>query len=137
VRRYDPECAYPDGQVWPCYRLDAGGSSRQLPSAASSPHGGSIDPASFIIYPNPATGDVVTIRILISAPADVRIAVLNLEGEAVVQRSRSHPWFEGSAVPFEEDVDTRPLSSGVYIVRLEVAGNGWRWSGSKKFAVIR
>lgn len=137
VRRYDPKCAFPESQMWPCYRYGADGSSRQLRSAGASPRQTRVDPASFIIYPNPATGSSVTIRILISAPAEVRLKVLNIEGEIVLERTRSHPWFEGSAVPFEETIDTKPFSSGVYIARIEIAGDSWSWSGSKKFAVIR
>lgn len=137
VRRYDPKCAFPDGQIWPCYRHGADGSSRQLRSAGASPRETWIDPSSFIVYPNPATGPSVTIRILISAPAEVRLKVLNVEGEIVLERTRSHPWFEGSAVPFEETIDTKSFSSGVYIARIEIAGSSWSWNGSKKFAVIR
>jgi hypothetical protein len=137
VRRYDPKCAFPDGQMWPCYRHDADGSSRQKGSAGASPRETRFDPSTFIIYPNPARGSLVTIRMLISAPAEVTLRVVNLEGEIVLERTRSHHWFEGSAVPFEEAVGTSSLSSGVYIVRLEISGNGWSWSGSKKFAVIR
>jgi len=137
LRRYDPNLAYPGGQSWPCYRHDAGGSSRQRPSSGASPREERVDPSTFIIYPNPATGSVVTVRVLISAPAEVRLRILNVEGEIVAERTRSHQWFAGSAVPFEETIPTGKLSSGVYLCRIEVAGSGWSWSASKRFAVTR
>jgi hypothetical protein len=137
LRRYDPKCAYPSRGVWPCYRHDAAGSSRQLLSAAESPREARVDPSTFIIYPNPATGRDVTVRVLVSAPAEVKSTIVDIEGEVLFESKRSHPWFEGSAVPFEWTIATNDFVSGVYICRLEVTGNGWSWRGFKKFSVIR
>jgi M6 family metalloprotease-like protein len=137
ARRYDPGSLFPDTQVWPCYRRDASGSSRQLAPVALSPRAERIDPGSFIVYPNPATGSRVTVRVVLSAPAEVKLDVLNVEGERVLERRASHRWPQGSVVPFEEALSTSDLASGVYVARLEVSGDGWRWSGSRKFAVIR
>jgi len=75
--------------------------------------------------------------VLVSAPARVKTTIINMEGQTVVERSLDHPWFAGSAVPFETSFSTASLSGGVYICRIEVAGDGWSWTGAKKFAVIR
>jgi M6 family metalloprotease-like protein len=136
LRRYDLGVAYQNNQAWPFYRHDAQGTGRQLLSSKSSPRE-RVDPATFIVYPNPATGSSFTARVLVSAPARVKVTIFNIEGEKVVERARDHNWFAGSAVPFEESFSTVAFSGGVYICRIEVTGDGWSWSGAKKFAVIR
>ena len=120
------------------YRGDTFGSSRQYNTeSAANPHAERIDPSTFIVYPNPATGGHVTVRVVISAPARVKVTLVNIEGEKVAAVERDHAWFRGSAVPFEETFSTAKLAGGVYLCRLEVAGDGWSWTGSKKFAVTR
>ncbi len=89
------------------------------------------------MYPNPATGPAFTVRVLVSAPARVTATIFNMEGEKVVERTLDHSWFAGSAVPFETSFSTASFSGGVYICRIEAAGDGWSWTGAKKFAVIR
>ncbi|HEY5133126.1 MAG TPA: T9SS type A sorting domain-containing protein, partial [Candidatus Krumholzibacteriaceae bacterium] len=101
------------------------------------PHVERIDPSTFKIYPNPAAGGHVTVRVVISAPARVKVTLVNIEGEKVSAVERDHAWVRGSAVPFEETFSTAKLAGGVYLCRLEVTGDGWSWTGSKKFAVIR
>jgi M6 family metalloprotease-like protein len=136
LRRYDLGVAYQDNQAWPFYRHDAQGTGRQLPSGESSPRE-RVDPATFIVYPNPVTGGSFVARVLVSAPARVKVTVFNIEGEKVVDRTLDHTWFAGSAVPFETGFSTASFSGGVYICRIEVTGDGWSWTGAKKFAVIR
>ena len=139
VRRYEPGVqAGTVRQTWRTYRHDSYGYARQdNEGAAETPREGRVDPSTFIVYPNPATGTVFTVRVLISAPARVTVTIVNIEGEKVVEQARDHAWFTGSAVPFEETFSTGKLSGGLYICLIEVAGDGWSWSGSKKFAVIR
>jgi M6 family metalloprotease-like protein len=136
LRRYDLGVPYRDTQAWPFYRHDAQGTGRQLPSSESSPRE-RVDPATFIVYPNPVQGPSFTARVLVSAPARVTVTIYNIEGEKVVERTRDHTWFAGSAVPFEERFSIAAFSGGVYICRIEVTGDGWSWTGAKKFAVIR
>ncbi|MGD1047853.1 MAG: T9SS type A sorting domain-containing protein [Candidatus Krumholzibacteriaceae bacterium] len=139
IRRYDTgvDEASTD-QVWRMYRHDSYGYGRQdNGGSAPNPHAERIDPSTFMIYPNPATGGHVTVRVVISAPARVKVTLVNLEGEKVAAVERDHAWFRGSAVPFEETFSTAKLAGGVYLCRLEVAGDGWSWTGSKKFAVTR
>ncbi len=136
LRRYDLGVAYQDNQAWPFYRHDAQGTGRQMPSSESSPRE-RVDPATFIVYPNPAQGSAFTARVLVSAPARVTVTIFNIEGEKVVDRALDHSWFAGSAVPFETSFSTAAFSGGVYICRIEVTGDGWSWTGAKKFAGIR
>jgi M6 family metalloprotease-like protein len=139
IRRYDPgiEAGSMDG-TWRMYRHDWHGYGRQANSEpAENQRTERVDPSTFIIYPNPAAGSSLTVRLLISAPARVKVTFVDIEGEKVVALDRSHNWFGGSAVPFEQSFSTARFSGGVYICRLEVIGDGWSWSGSKKIAVIR
>jgi len=139
IRRYDTgvESGTAD-QTWRTYRHDSHGSARQgNTGSVEKPRAEKVDPSTFIVYPNPASGASLTARVLISAPARVTVTLFNIEGERVVERTRDHAWFAGSAVPFEETFSTGTLSGGVYICRIDVAGDGWSWNGSKKFAVIR
>jgi M6 family metalloprotease-like protein len=136
LRRYDLGVAYQDDQIWPFYRHDARGTGRQLPSGESFSRE-RVDPATFIVYPNPASGSSFMARVLVSAPARIKVTIFNIEGEKVVERSLEHAWFAGSAVPFETSFSTAAFSGGVYICRFEVTGDGWSWTGAKKFAVIR
>ena len=139
VRRYDPGIEDDSvNQLWHTYRHDSYGYARQdNGGGGENPRVEHIDPSTFLVYPNPATGTSLTARVLISALARVTVTLFNIEGEKVVERMRDHAWFAGSAVPFEETFSTGTLSGGVYICLIEVAGDGWSWSGSKKFAVIR
>lgn len=137
LRRYDPGCDYLGIEMWPMSRHDAGGSSRQAPSAGENPLEAHVDESSFIIYPNPVKGAAFTVRVLISAPARIKTSIVNMEGEQVDEEIRRHDWFEGSAVPFEAAFRAGKLASGVYLCRVEVTGEGWNWIGTKKFAVTR
>jgi hypothetical protein len=137
LRRYDLGVPYENrSQSWPFHRRDALGRGTQGRSSESSSRE-AVDPATFIVYPNPAQGSSFTARVLVSAPARVTVTIYNVEGEKVVERALDHPWFAGSAVPFETSFSTASLSGGVYICRIEAAGDGWDWTGAKKFAVIR
>ncbi|MDD4857567.1 MAG: hypothetical protein PHD74_05600, partial [Candidatus Krumholzibacteria bacterium] len=120
------------------YRHDSHGYGKQDNSEpAANKRSDRVDPSTFIIYPNPAGGSSFTVRLLISAPARVKVTLVDLEGEKVTALERSHNWFSGSAVPFEQEFSTARFAGGVYICRIEAIGDGWNWSGSKKFAVIR
>jgi M6 family metalloprotease-like protein len=140
IRRYDTgvESDFGSRQIWRMYRHDRSGSARQdnlgMPV---NPRTERVDPATFIVYPNPATGPAFTARVLVSAPARVTATIFNMEGEKVIERTLDHNWFAGSAVPFETSFSTAAFSGGVYICRIEVTGDGWSWTGAKKFAVIR
>ncbi|MCX5752437.1 MAG: T9SS type A sorting domain-containing protein, partial [Candidatus Krumholzibacteria bacterium] len=140
IRRYDPgiEISSRPYNMWRMYRRDSDGSARQENHGApENPRTERVDPSTFIVYPNPASGASFTARVLVSAPARVTVTIFNMEGEKVVERTRDHSWFAGSAVPFEEHFSIAAFSGGVYICRVEIAGDGWSWTAAKKFAVIR
>jgi M6 family metalloprotease-like protein len=139
IRRYSPGVEYGNLiQEWRTYRHDPFGYGRQDNNGgAPNQRTEHVDPSTFIVYPNPAAGASFTVRLLISAPARVRLTLFNLEGEKVASLERAHDWLGGSAVPFEQSFSTAKLSGGIYICRIEIVGDGWSWSGSKKFAVIR
>jgi M6 family metalloprotease-like protein len=137
VRRYSiAEGALPAGG-WPFFRFDEWGSARQEGSPATVTYTGGLDESSFICYPNPVREGFFTIRIMLYQPAEVKVTIFNLEGERVYEARKSHPWPDGSGVPFEERVTASGMTGGVYICRLEVEGGSWRWQGFKKIAITR
>jgi hypothetical protein len=135
--RYSIGVPYDGYQSWPFYRRDTGGSGRQETPVHQGSVTALVDERSFICYPNPATTDFVTVRLVITSDADVRIRVMTVEGEVVVDRRRSHRWSTGSTVPFEEDIPTDSMASGIYICQVEIRGESGTWSGSRTFAVVR
>lgn len=135
--RYHAGVPYSNTMSWPFYRRDAGGSGRQEPSSSQGTASTIVDERSFICYPNPATAGKVTVRIVIHRLAVVRIHILNLEGEVVIERFNSHQYSTGSSVPFEEEISTDSMSSGIYICHIEVKGGGEVWTGARKFAIVR
>ncbi len=137
IRRYATGRSAGTAAGWRFFRRDIGGTGRW--SSTELPGGPErwIDPETFISYPNPVTIGTFTVRIGLKGPADVRVLILNLEGEMVFERKRRHMWFEGSSVPFEETFNTAEMAGGIYIIVLSVSGEGWSWEGARKIAVIR
>ncbi len=121
---------------WFSYRHDPGGSGRQEKSIQTSAVEGIIDENSFICYPNPVYEEVMNVRISIFGPASVKITILNIEGERVLESNAEHIYSDGSMVPYDEAVDLSGLAGGVYICRLDVKSSGKRWTGARKFAVV-
>ena len=136
VSRYDLRLVDAAEGGWSMFRHDAGGTGRQEAPVQSVTPLSFVREETFICYPNPVTTDVITVRVEISGRADVTIRVLNLEGEEVIISRTSHDWPEGS-VPFELTIPVHGVSSGIYICHMEVSGEGRKWSGARKFAVIR
>ncbi|MBN1884507.1 MAG: VCBS repeat-containing protein [Candidatus Krumholzibacteriota bacterium] len=137
LTRYELPLSEPGGKEWRCYRRDASGGSRLEPAAATDPAEGLVDERSFVVYPNPATGGTVTIRVDVHRPADVRLRILTVQGEPVLDEARRHSWAAGSRVPFEMTVSTDAMAGGIYICVLEVLSEEGSWRGARKFAVIR
>jgi M6 family metalloprotease-like protein len=137
VRRYSITGDLPDAGTWPFYRYDQYGSSRLEVSPATVTYEGALDERSFICYPNPVRGNSFIIRVVLFQPAEVKVTVLDLEGEKVYESRSSHSWPGGSGVPFEERIPAGGMAGGVYICLLEVEGEGWRWQGIKKVAITR
>ena len=121
---------------WLMTRHDPGGTGRQgEPSGGGAPPG-TVDAGSFICYPNPATGPSFRARADIAGRASVAVRLMNLEGAPVWSWSGSHDWPEGN-VPFEVEVPLDGIAGGIYICLMEVRGEGWSWSGTRKVALIR
>lgn len=137
MMRYEIGVPYGHDHSWPFYRRDAGGSGRQEPSSPTAAASYLVDEGSFICYPNPASTGTVNVRLVISGEATLRIRILNIEGEIVYSARRVHRWSGGSTVPFELEIFTNELSSGVYICQVEVRGTRGSWSGTRTFAVVR
>ncbi len=137
VRRYSMAGGVPDAGAWPFYRHDRYGSSRIEVSPATVAYEGALDERSFICYPNPVRGNSFTIRVVLYRPAEVKVTVLDLEGERVYESRSSHAWPDGSGVPFEERIPAGGMAGGVYICLLEVEGESWQWRGIKKIAITR
>jgi len=137
VRRYPITGGALPAGGWPFFRLDEWGSARQEGFPATITYTGGLDENSFICYPNPVLGDFFTVRVTLYEPAEVKVTIFNLEGERVYEARSSHPWPEGSGVPFEERIPAGGMAGGVYVCRLEVEGGSWRWQGLKKIAITR
>jgi hypothetical protein len=124
------------GEGWRMFRHDPGGSGRQAPSGGSTPGGELADGTTFLCYPNPVRGNAFTVRIDLSARADVILKVLTLEGTEVFANTLRHDWSAGR-IPFEATVPVDALASGVYICYLEVRSDGASWTGARKVAILR
>jgi M6 family metalloprotease-like protein len=127
---------FPD-RGWSFYRHDISGTGRKSASGSFLPAGEIIDGRTFICYPNPVREKNLTVRISISSTADVKICILNIEGEKVLEISRTHPYSSGNNVPFEASVPVDNLASGIYICYMEISADNESWRGARKFAVVK
>ena len=136
VTRIDPGNLWDEAGAWPSYRIDALGTSRQVKPEGDTAGGPLVDESSMICYPNPATGNSFNLRLNVSGLADVTVRLFNLEGTEVYSSTTKHEW-TGSGVPFETNVPTGGLASGIYLCHLRVRGGGDDWSGSRKVAILK
>jgi len=83
-------------------------------------------------WPNPVTSDT-RVRVLTSSPADISITIINYSGQLIQELSGTSP---GSS-PVEFEVNTDPLSSGVYFVRVTASSDGTKAHKVIKMVVIR
>lgn len=136
VTRIDPGSPWDDAGAWPAYRMDARGTCRQVKPEGGIAGGPLVDGSSMICYPNPATGNSFNLRLNLSGRADVTVRLFNLEGTEVYSSTTKHEW-TGSGVPFEANVPTGGLASGVYLCHVRVRGGGDDWNGSRKVAILK
>jgi len=134
---YNTENSFLPDKGWSFFRHDIFGSGRQLSSESSLPAEKTINERTFVCYPNPVRGRNMTVRISISSVAEVKINILNIEGESVLEINRTHQYSSGNKVPFEAIVPVGDLASGIYICYLEINSIQKSWRGARKFAVIR
>jgi hypothetical protein len=121
--------------AWLTYRHDEYGTGLQLRPGEVSGDEPVVGEESFICYPNPAAGISFRVRLDISGRADVTVRIFNLEGEEVFRTADVHDW-EGE-VPFEKEIPTEGLASGIYLCHVSVTGDKGEWSGAKKVAIVR
>ena len=104
-----------------------------------------VDENTFICFPNPVTGEFLTVRLDLSGDVKISVQLLNLEGEEVFARDIDHPWsgdnpFRGEgSIPFASDIPVRDFASGIYICTLSVSSAEGRqiWRGMKKIAIVK
>ncbi|OQX86360.1 MAG: hypothetical protein B6D63_00010 [Candidatus Latescibacteria bacterium 4484_7] len=137
IRRYELPDAETGDQDWRFFRHDRLGSGRQVASKLSLVTDRKIDEGSFVCYPNPASSGNINVRVLIFSSADIEVTILDVEGEKVFGSGARHVWSSGTAVPFETSIPLQRMSSGVYICTIRVRGEGWSWTGARKFAVVK
>jgi M6 family metalloprotease-like protein len=136
VSRIDPQIEWSGEGMWPMYRNDVSGTSRQGKSEGIGEGVSLVDGSSLICYPNPAGGTSFSVRLNISERSDITVRLFDLEGNEVFSSQSRHEW-EGSGVPFETTVPTGQLSSGIYICHVLVRSGDEEWGGARKIAVLR
>jgi len=110
-------------------RTGATGAARAL--GAVAPVSAEMDQV--YLYPNPLSGDDVTIRFFSEGSRDARLAVYNLEGEIVASWQAAV-----TAQAVNEIVMSLPdVASGLYLARLEFEGTGGREIRTLTLAVER
>ncbi len=107
--------------AWSGLGGDAGVSFRSEDPMDVPPTPNATDLPSFIVVPNPVS-DALKARVELTAPARVRCALYNLEGEIVAQASRDGQ--AGEVVEFTFDV--RDVASGIYLARMQLSTGGTR-----------
>lgn len=130
-----------DGSVaaaaWPVSRGDLARTGRSSGGSAPATSSAPYDAGSFIIYPNPVTGDEVHARVATNTRATVQLSVYTVEGQEALTRS-----FEVNPnglpdTPFDEVINVAALKSGVYLLRLKIDGDSGSGSLVKTFAIRR
>jgi hypothetical protein len=101
---------------------------------AANPESGPVL-SELYVYPNPVTGDQASIHFLLGRESQVRVQILDSLGRIVAEP------MAGEALPARTDHevrwDVRDAASGVYLLRLTVAGEGRDVIEIEPFAVTR
>ena len=135
VTRIDSGELYDYDGAWLTFRHDDSGSNRQRRPGLDPGDAALVDGNSLICYPNPAPGNTFKVRLDISGSAEVTVRLFNLEGTEVYNSTSRHEWT--GTVPFETNVPTGGLASGIYLCHVSVRGGGEDWSGSRKVAILK
>lgn len=102
---------------WTQGRGDAWGTGRQgadSRAAGEADSGTVLDEESFVIYPNPATGPTVHLRVAVRRAGQVELMVFDLEGEQV--GSAQAVYAEGAGF-VDVEFPTTGLAGGMYVAR--------------------
>ncbi len=127
----------PQVEYWTMARADLTRSGRVTLASAVAPASSTFDPESFIIYPNPVTGDVVHARITTNARATAVVSVYTIEGQEAVSESFDVNPNGVVNMPLDEAIDVHTLKSGVYILRIRIESDSGSGSVVKPFAIRR
>jgi hypothetical protein len=84
------------------------------------------------IYPNPASGPV-TVEYQLTEAQYVQITVYNTRGQRVAQLIKEHQPAGAHAVEWDTRLSSRPVSSGVYMVRLKAQDV----TDTRQFVIVR
>jgi len=129
--------AAPQVEYWTMARADLARSGRVTLASAVAPASNTFDPESFIIYPNPVTGDVVHARITTNATVTAVVSVYTIEGQEAVSESFDVNPNGVVNMPLDEAIDVHTLKSGVYIMRIRIESGSGSGSVVKPFAIRR
>ena len=127
----------PGLEYWTMARADLARSGRVTLASAVTPASNTFDPESFIIYPNPVTGDVVHARITTNARVTAVVSVYTIEGQEAVSESFDVNPNGVVNMPLDEAIDVHALKSGVYILRIRIESGSGSGSVVKPFAIRR
>lgn len=129
-----PGAFAPDNIPWGGYLADAQHSSHNLERQTPPPASGRLMPANLVYnYPNPTEGNQTTIRYQLNFPATVDIRIFDLAGELVDE-------FQGPGfgqTQNEVNWQLSEIESGVYLARVEAAGEGMKDVAVFKIAVVK
>jgi hypothetical protein len=131
---YDLGVAEGPGSTWRAYR---GGPERRgvlSDPPAKNPESGPVLSELFV-YPNPVTGDRANIHFLLGRESQVRVQILDSLGRLVAEPMSSETL--PARTDHEVRWDVRDAASGVYLLRLTVAGEGRDVIEIEPFAVTR
>jgi hypothetical protein len=87
--------------------------------------------SSFVIYPNPSTGERVAFHFAAPGEGEAKLDIMTLEGEKVLERTMA---LSGGEAEFTVKLSDR--ASGVYLCRLVVKSGGRTVETKKKFAIV-
>ncbi len=96
------------------------------------PSGALISSESVYTYPNPAKGDTVTFKFLVSDKSHVTINVYNIAGEKVAKFEKKDCQ---AGIASEIVWNIKNIASGVYIYRIDAISSGGKKSLTKKMAI--
>jgi hypothetical protein len=129
--------APPGAEYWTMARADLARSGRVALASTPATASSTFDPESFIIYPNPVTGDVVHARITTHARATAVVSVYPIEGQEAVSESYEVNPNGVVNIPLDETIDVHALKSGVYMLRIRIDSGSGSGSVVKPFAIRR
>lgn len=127
-----------DKSFWTMYHRDVERTGQLTETNPVQPGGELVQGGSFIVYPNPLRGgNVVRARIVLNQRATVSVEIFNLEGERAFGRDFEANQAGLLMTPFDEPIQVGSLASGIYLMRLSVAGQGRTGTFVKTFAILK